>query len=123
VYENVQSGLKKSGETTKIIRDVRSVTAQVTCVQSAVVAICKLGVRFNRVWSWSVYPLAALPDCRTVLEPPLGRSRTARPGDTPTYRGKRRSLRKIAAALAAAGYLNENGRPFAAASVKAMLEG
>ena len=38
------------------------------------------------------------------------------------HRGKRRSLRKIAAALAAAGYFNENGRPFAAASVKSVKQ-
>lgn len=38
-------------------------------------------------------------------------------------RGKRRSLRKIAAELAAAGHLNERGQPFAAKSVAAMLMG
>ena len=37
-------------------------------------------------------------------------------------RGKRKSLRKIAAALAAAGHLNERGQQFAAQSVKAMLD-
>jgi DNA invertase Pin-like site-specific DNA recombinase len=37
--------------------------------------------------------------------------------------GKRRSLRRIAAELAAMGHLNEAGRPFAAASVKAMVDG
>jgi hypothetical protein len=31
------------------------------------------------------------------------------------------SLRAISAELAAQGYLNENGRPFAATSVQAML--
>jgi DNA invertase Pin-like site-specific DNA recombinase len=35
--------------------------------------------------------------------------------------GERRSLRKISAGLAAAGFLNERGQPFAAKSVKAML--
>jgi DNA invertase Pin-like site-specific DNA recombinase len=34
---------------------------------------------------------------------------------------RRRSLRKISAGLAAAGFLNERGQPFAAKSVKAML--
>ena len=38
------------------------------------------------------------------------------------YRGKRRSLRKIAAELEAAGYVNERGQRFAAQSVKAMVE-
>ena len=37
--------------------------------------------------------------------------------------GRVRSLRKISAELAAAGYLNERGKPFAANSVKNMLEG
>jgi len=32
------------------------------------------------------------------------------------------SLRAIAAELAAQGFVNENGRPFAAASVKSMLD-
>jgi hypothetical protein len=32
------------------------------------------------------------------------------------------SLRAISAALATQGFLNENGRPFAAASVKSMLD-
>jgi hypothetical protein len=36
-------------------------------------------------------------------------------------RARRRSLRAIAAELATAGYLNENGRPFARSSVKAMI--
>jgi DNA invertase Pin-like site-specific DNA recombinase len=36
--------------------------------------------------------------------------------------GGHRSLREIAAELAARGYLNERDRPFAAASVKAMLD-
>src|SRR5215208_1503573 len=36
-------------------------------------------------------------------------------------KGGRMSLRAISAALAAQGYLNENGRPFAAASIKNML--
>jgi DNA invertase Pin-like site-specific DNA recombinase len=36
-------------------------------------------------------------------------------------KGGRRSLRAISAELAAQGFLNENGRPFAAASVKSML--
>jgi hypothetical protein len=35
---------------------------------------------------------------------------------------RRMSLRKISAELAAQGFLNENGRPFAAASVKSMLD-
>ena len=35
--------------------------------------------------------------------------------------GERRSLRKISAELAAAGYLNERGRPFNPNSVKLML--
>jgi DNA invertase Pin-like site-specific DNA recombinase len=35
----------------------------------------------------------------------------------------RLSLRAISAELAAAGFLNENGQPFAAASVKSMLKG
>jgi len=37
--------------------------------------------------------------------------------------GERCSLRKISAELAAAGYLNERGRPFNPNSVKLMLEG
>jgi hypothetical protein len=36
-------------------------------------------------------------------------------------KGVRMSLRAISAELAAQGFLNENGRPFAAASVKSML--
>jgi hypothetical protein len=32
------------------------------------------------------------------------------------------SLRQISAELAAQGFVNENGRPFAAASVKSMLD-
>ncbi len=36
--------------------------------------------------------------------------------------GQRRSLRAIAAELAQAGHVNERGRPYAAQSVKAMLE-
>jgi len=36
-------------------------------------------------------------------------------------KGGRMSLRAISAELSAQGFLNENGRPFAAASVKAML--
>jgi hypothetical protein len=36
-------------------------------------------------------------------------------------KGGRMSLRAISAELATQGFLNENGRPFAAASVKAML--
>jgi DNA invertase Pin-like site-specific DNA recombinase len=38
-------------------------------------------------------------------------------------RGKRRSLRQIATELARQGHLNENGKPFAAMSVKNMIEG
>ena len=38
-------------------------------------------------------------------------------------RGKRLSLRKISAALAAAGHVNASGQPFAAQSVKAMIDG
>ena len=38
------------------------------------------------------------------------------------HRGRRRSLRKIAAELKAAGYVNERGQRFAAQSVKAMVE-
>lgn len=37
--------------------------------------------------------------------------------------GKRRSLRRIAAELAAAGHLNESGKPFTAAAVKSMVDG
>jgi DNA invertase Pin-like site-specific DNA recombinase len=37
--------------------------------------------------------------------------------------GERRSLSKISAELAAAGYLNEHGRPFNPKSIKSMLEG
>jgi len=37
--------------------------------------------------------------------------------------GERRSLRKISAVLAAAGYLNERGQPFNPNSVRLMLEG
>jgi hypothetical protein len=37
-------------------------------------------------------------------------------------KGGRMSLRAISAELATQGFLNENGRPFAAASVKSMLE-
>jgi DNA invertase Pin-like site-specific DNA recombinase len=37
--------------------------------------------------------------------------------------GKHRSLRKIAAELAKMGYVNDSGKPFAAASIKAMVEG
>jgi hypothetical protein len=36
-------------------------------------------------------------------------------------KGGRMSLRAISAELATQGFLNENGRPFAAASVKSML--
>jgi hypothetical protein len=36
--------------------------------------------------------------------------------------GERRSLRKISAELAAAGYLNERGQPFNPNSIKLMLE-
>jgi hypothetical protein len=36
-------------------------------------------------------------------------------------KGGRMSLRAISAELAAQGFLNENGRPFAAASIKSML--
>jgi DNA invertase Pin-like site-specific DNA recombinase len=37
-------------------------------------------------------------------------------------KGGRMSLRSISAELAAQGFLNENGRPFAAASIKSMLD-
>jgi hypothetical protein len=37
-------------------------------------------------------------------------------------KGGQRSLRAISAELAARGYLNENERPFAAASVKSILD-
>src|SRR5262245_62906240 len=37
-------------------------------------------------------------------------------------KGGRMSLRKISAELAAQGFLNENGHPFAATSIKAMLD-
>jgi hypothetical protein len=37
-------------------------------------------------------------------------------------KGGRMSLRAISAALAAQGYVNENGRPFAATSIKNMLD-
>ena len=37
--------------------------------------------------------------------------------------GERRSLRKIAAELAALGHLNVNGRPYSAKSVRSMVEG
>jgi DNA invertase Pin-like site-specific DNA recombinase len=37
-------------------------------------------------------------------------------------KGGRMSLRAISAELAAQGFLNENGRPFAAASVRSMIE-
>ena len=37
--------------------------------------------------------------------------------------GKRMSLRKISAALAEAGHINEHGRPFHTQSVKRMVEG
>ena len=40
----------------------------------------------------------------------------------PVY-GERRSLRKIAAELAAAGFQNEHGRPFNPKSIKMMVEG
>ncbi|HEY8566545.1 MAG TPA: recombinase family protein [Beijerinckiaceae bacterium] len=39
-----------------------------------------------------------------------------------SLKGHRRSLREVAAALAAEGHLNANGRPFSASSVKAMIE-
>jgi hypothetical protein len=38
-------------------------------------------------------------------------------------KGGRMSLRAISAELAAQGFLNENGRPFAAASIASMLAG
>jgi hypothetical protein len=38
-------------------------------------------------------------------------------------KGGRMSLRAISADLAAQGFLNENGRPFAAASIQSMLQG
>jgi hypothetical protein len=37
--------------------------------------------------------------------------------------GLRRTLREISAELAAAGHVNEHGRPFNPASIKSMLEG
>lgn len=37
--------------------------------------------------------------------------------------GERRSLRDIAKALEAAGYVNENGKPYNAKSIRAMLQG
>ena len=37
--------------------------------------------------------------------------------------GERRSLREIAAELAAGGHVNVNGRPYNAKSIKAMIEG
>jgi hypothetical protein len=37
--------------------------------------------------------------------------------------GKRRSLRRIAADMAAMRHVNEAGRPFAAASIKAVIDG
>jgi DNA invertase Pin-like site-specific DNA recombinase len=37
--------------------------------------------------------------------------------------GERRSLRRIAAEMAGMGYLNDAGKPFAAASIKAMVDG
>jgi hypothetical protein len=37
--------------------------------------------------------------------------------------GERRSLRQIAAKLAEMGHVNDAGNPFAAASIKAMVEG
>ena len=37
--------------------------------------------------------------------------------------GKRMSLRKISAALADVGHLNEHGRPFNQRSIKVMVEG
>jgi hypothetical protein len=37
-------------------------------------------------------------------------------------KGGRMSLRQISAKLAAQGFLNENGRAFAAASIKSMLD-
>jgi hypothetical protein len=37
-------------------------------------------------------------------------------------KGGRMSLRATSAELASQGFLNENGRPFAAASVKSMLD-
>jgi hypothetical protein len=47
----------------------------------------------------------------------------------PTYernrqkaKGGRMSLRAISAELATQGFLNENGRPFAAASIRSMLD-
>lgn len=36
--------------------------------------------------------------------------------------GKRRSLRDVSAELASQGFMNANGRPYAAASIKSMLE-
>ena len=36
--------------------------------------------------------------------------------------GRQRSLREISAELARLGYANFNGRPYAAASIKAMIE-
>jgi hypothetical protein len=38
-------------------------------------------------------------------------------------KGGQRSLREVSAELAKLGYLNERGRPFAAASVKVMIDG
>jgi hypothetical protein len=46
------------------------------------------------------------------------RLRTASPKD-----GKRRSFRQIAAELAGLGHLNERGKPYNAASIKAMVDG
>ena len=50
-----------------------------------------------------------------------GRGQAAASGQPQT--GERRSLRKIAAELAALGHLNVNGRPYSAKSVRSMVEG
>jgi hypothetical protein len=61
---------------------------------------------------------------RGLQEPCRAQSRTGGAGQASASaeaEGGRRSLRAISAELAAQGFLNENGRAFAATSVKSML--
>ncbi|MFZ0855006.1 MAG: hypothetical protein WAO08_38135, partial [Hyphomicrobiaceae bacterium] len=53
----------------------------------------------------------------------VGRGRGQAAASASPKTGERRSLRKIAAELAALGHLNVNGGPYSAKSVKSMING
>ncbi len=61
------------------------------------------------------------PQCHAELNPEL--VAVAKQLRRRSPKGGQRSLRSVSAELAARGFLNERGNPFAAASVRAMLEG